>query len=108
VLGDTDAVATDEARTALLRLLPGDEDAAVSLKELEAATDANRATLQRALKLVTGIQSIGKGKRGDPHRYFLPVMVSAQTSISEGNHGQKQGQCADVDEHGRTGERACI
>jgi hypothetical protein len=89
VLGDADAVATDEAKDGLLRHLPTVEEAALTILELVTLTSAGRPALQRALKAVPGVRTIGKGKRGDPLRYFKPEEVSAQTSNSRFASEQK-------------------
>jgi hypothetical protein len=81
VIGDVEAAATDEAKAALLRILPGASDAALKTADLEALTGSDRAALQRALKTIPEVQTIGKGQKGDPLRYFRPEKVSAQTSI---------------------------
>ncbi|MDQ3525303.1 MAG: AAA family ATPase [Chloroflexota bacterium] len=95
VLGDTDAVEGDEAKDALLRMLPTSEGEAVSMDDLEDATGQKRVTLQRAIKSIQGVQTIGKGRKGDPLRYFRPEFVSAQTSNPVGTHGQNADEDAD-------------
>jgi AAA domain len=85
VLGDSDAVVEDQAKKAIKRHVPHGEAAAVTMEALISASGIDRAALQRAMKKIPEIQKTGKGKRGDPHRYFFP-MVSAQTSNPQGEH----------------------
>ena len=61
VLGDSDAVAHDEAREALERHLPTTEDAALPMSVLLSATGISHATLYRALKADPAVKTTGKG-----------------------------------------------
>jgi RecA-family ATPase len=84
VLGDTDAVAHDEAKDALRQHLPVTEDEALTMKDLQAVTGVNRATLSRALKTYPGLRIVGKGGKRDPLRYFRPEVDCVQTSNPKG------------------------
>jgi len=88
---ETRTGAQDEAKAALDRDLPTTESAAMSVETLTTITKINDSTLYRALKGHPGVKTIGKGKKGDPLRYFLPEVVSLQTSNPEGTHEKNQG-----------------
>lgn len=90
VLGDTEAAATDQAKAGLERHLPATAAEAIPMVRLEQLTGADRAAIQRALKSLPGVEKTGKGRKGDPHRYFRPVCVSAQTSNPEGSNEQNR------------------
>jgi hypothetical protein len=86
VLGTGAAVAAHEARAALLVDLPETETDAVNLDEfIQSHKDLTRSSCQRAIDALleapgSSVHRIGKGRRGDPHRYFRTVSHSAQTS----------------------------
>ena len=89
VLGDSDAVAADEAKDALNRYLPGDEQAAIPMSELVTVTKIAYATLYRVIKADPSIGTTGKGGKKDPLRYYRRGEVgSIQTSIPEREHEQ--------------------
>jgi hypothetical protein len=75
-LGDAEAVATQEARTAVLKAAPDNEGAALKEAELIAAAGVKRTVGQEVLRehLAAGLMvRIGGGKRGDPYRYWRPA-----------------------------------
>ena len=91
VLGDTDAVAADEAKAALLRHLPTDEQTALAMTDLLQLTGIPRVTLHRALKADPSIKTTGRGKKNDPHRYYRQGEVdSVQTSNPGTKHEQNR------------------
>jgi hypothetical protein len=80
VLGDSDAVAHDEATEALDRHLPTDMAAALTMAELLNLTGINAGTLDRALK-AQWITRTGRGGKKDPYRYYrIGEVDSFQTS----------------------------
>ena len=76
-LGDEAAVAFSDARTRLLRDLPRSESAALSMNELEARfKELSATTIERArdaLMVDGSVRRSGKGRKGDPFRYWAPV-----------------------------------
>lgn len=90
VLGDSEAVAHDEAREALERYLPTTEDTAVTMAELLTLTGINRATVNRAMKGLPNVQTLGKGGKKDPLRYYRPEVDCVQTSIPQGTREQNR------------------
>jgi hypothetical protein len=81
VLGDSDAVAHDEACEALERHLPATADEALTMAALLSTTSITAATLQRALR-APWVNRTGKGGKKDPYRYYRTGEVdSHQTSI---------------------------
>jgi hypothetical protein len=82
-LGDTEAVAAEEARTAVLMAAPSNEDDAMREADLLLAADVKRTVGQGAIRehLDAGrLCRTGEGKRGDPFRYWRPAdgeMLSA-------------------------------
>lgn len=75
--GSDAAVAELEARQAILRVLPGTEDGAMTLEELLAEVKedgVNRTTAQNAIKemLEQVVFQVGEGVKGDPYRYWQP------------------------------------
>jgi hypothetical protein len=82
-LGERVEMAHKEAKDAVVRALPEKESEAVDLQELVLRAALKRPTAQRAIDelLREGILSrIGKGKKGDPFRYFLSEIRSCPTS----------------------------
>jgi 5S rRNA maturation endonuclease (ribonuclease M5) len=74
VLGTSTEVAAIEAKSAILSSLPGTPDEAVDLAAIVEATKVARATAQRAITDLRNegrIQTVGKGKRGDPWKYYV-------------------------------------
>ena len=79
-----------EAEEVLLANAPDCEEKAKDLDDLLKGSKVARTTAQRVLKRLVGegkLIEIGKGKKGDPFRYFLPEKVSAQTTHI---YGQKE------------------
>jgi hypothetical protein len=82
-LGDTEAVAAEEARVAVLMAAPASEDEAMREADLLLAADVKRTVGQGSIRehLEAGrLCRTGEGKRGDPYRYWRPAegeMVSA-------------------------------
>jgi hypothetical protein len=83
VLGDSEAVAFDTAKAALVEHLPTSEALAVKMSDLMAATGMPRITLERAIEKIPDAQKTGRGKKNDPFKYFRGQKDCAQTSISE-------------------------
>jgi hypothetical protein len=83
-LGDKSAVATDEARAAIIATAPISEADAVTEKDLLKATGTRRTVGQDVLRALVNegtITRIGAGKRGDPYRCWRPGdKASAATS----------------------------
>ena len=74
-LGEPGETAVKDARDAILAAAPRTEMEALALKELVSGAKVSRQTAQRALdELVREgmLSRVGKGKRGDPFRYFIP------------------------------------
>jgi hypothetical protein len=74
-LGDTGAVAAEEARVAVLAAAPQTEEEALREAELVLAADVKRTVGQAAIRehLEAGrLCRAGEGKRGDPFRYWRP------------------------------------
>jgi hypothetical protein len=74
-LGDTEAVAAEEARAAVLQAAPTSEDKAMREADLLSAADVKRTVGQGAIReyLEAGrLCRTGEGKRGDPYRYWKP------------------------------------
>jgi DnaB-like helicase N terminal domain/AAA domain len=74
-LGEPGETAVKDAKDAILAVAPQTETEALALKELVSAAKVSRQTAQRALdELVREgmLGRVGKGKRGDPFRYFRP------------------------------------
>jgi hypothetical protein len=92
-LGSTSDVLYQEARDSIVSNAPTTEAEAVELGDLNESGEVRRATLQRIVKelLKAGnLRRVGKGKRGEPYRYFRavdPDIVSAQPSYL---YGQKR------------------
>jgi hypothetical protein len=87
VLGEYRETALKDAKDAIFRIAPRMEADAVALDELAKSADLTRPTAQRAIdKLVQDgqLSRIGKGKRGNPFRYFIPENCFCSTSPLEG------------------------
>jgi hypothetical protein len=83
-LGDAEAVATQEARGAVLKAAPDNEGAALKEADLLAAAGVKRTVGQEVLRehLAAGLMvRIGGGKRGDPYRYWHPAPGSEGQSV---------------------------
>jgi hypothetical protein len=77
VLGERRETAIRDAKDAILKIAPQCEAQAASEDELAKRADVTRTTAQRAIdELVRDGQlgRIGKGKRGNPFRYFIPEL----------------------------------
>lgn len=82
VVLDESAVAKAEAKGALLKAAPAHAGAALTLNELTEKTQVKRTTAQDAIDELTAqsrLQMVGKGVKGDPHRWFAPEIHSAET-----------------------------
>jgi hypothetical protein len=74
-LGDTEAVAAEEARAASRTAAPASEDEAIREADLLLAADVKRTVGQGAIREHLEIGRLcrtGEGKRGDPFRYWKP------------------------------------
>jgi hypothetical protein len=93
--GGSHDVATAEAEATILTTAPGSEDGAMNLDRFIEITGVGRTTAQRAIEALLSKQQlmrIGGGKKGDPHRYWAPKMVSAQTACLIGQKANGRGQ----------------
>lgn len=82
-LGTFANVAEAEAEKVLLSAAPRTEEEAASVEELIKGTEVARATAHRVVKSLCNrdkLFGVGKGKKGDPFRYFLTKKDSSQTS----------------------------
>jgi hypothetical protein len=82
-IGERREIALKDAKDAILRLAPQGEVQALALQELASRADLTRPTAQRAIdELIRDgqLSRIGKGKRGDPFRYFIPENRFCSTS----------------------------
>jgi hypothetical protein len=81
-LGTVANVAEAEAEQVLLAAAPRTEEEAAPVEDLIRGTEVSRSTAHRVLKSLCSRGSLlttGKGKRGNPFRYFLPESISFQT-----------------------------
>jgi len=86
VLGERRETVLKDAKDAILRVARRVETEAVGLDELSRAAELTRPTAQRAIDgLVRDgqLNRIGKGKRGNPFRYFTAEMPFCSTSHIE-------------------------
>jgi DnaB-like helicase N terminal domain/AAA domain/Bacterial regulatory proteins, gntR family len=89
-LGEPGETAVKDAKDVIFAAAPQTETEALALKELVSAAKVSRQTAQRALdELVREgmLSRAGKGKRGDPFRYFIPENRFCPTPIM---YGQKE------------------
>lgn len=89
-LGTESEIADREAEAVILDRAPESEDRAKSLDELLDGSSTSRTTAQRVVRrlaLEGQLTQIGRGKRGNPFRYFLSEKVSAQKADI---YGQKE------------------
>jgi NrS-1 polymerase HBD domain/AAA domain len=106
-LGDATAFAEQEARQAILEVLPAKAEHALSSGDLFdklKEQDIKRTSAQTALEALIGegeVVRTGAGKRGDPYRYYRPAKDSAETSTYRGGRKNPNGQ--EDDEYLRTG-----
>ncbi len=86
-LGERRETTLKDAKGSIFRIAPQAEAEAVDLQALTLAADLKRQTTQRAIdELVRDgmLSRIGKGKRGNPFRYFIPENRFCPTSHIEG------------------------
>lgn len=84
VLGGYRETVLKDAKDTVFRIAPHVEAEAVALEELAKSADLTRPTVQRAIdELVRGgqLSRIGKGKKGNPFRYFIPENRFCSTSL---------------------------
>jgi hypothetical protein len=77
-------VAAKDAEQALLNILPHDAAKAIPIEGVLAASTLGRTTVQTVIHLWETQGSVGRvgaGKKGDPHRYYLRQIPSADTSL---------------------------
>jgi len=68
-LGDVDAISLAQATVAILRILPSEEAAAMTIDGVLELAGVKRTTAQRVLKQPP-VKWVGKGVKGDPVRYW--------------------------------------
>ena len=88
-LGSAANVREADAEQVIIAAAPRTPEEAITLDELIKDSDVSRATAQRAAKnLCTRgmLLTLGKGKKGNPFRYFLPEKDSAQTPHIDGRN----------------------
>jgi hypothetical protein len=82
-LGRSRAVAAEEAKATILSAAPLEESRALTLKGFMSATGVAKTTADRAILTLLSMGRLartGKGKRGNPYRYWAPGIHSAQTA----------------------------
>jgi hypothetical protein len=97
-LGDATAFAEQEARQAILEVLPTKVEHALTSADLFdklKEQDVKRTSAQTALEALIGegeVVRTGAGKRGDPYRHYRPEKNSAETTSPPGrkNSGEEQ------------------
>jgi RecA-family ATPase len=92
-LGERRETTLKDAKDTIFRSAPQVEIEAADLQALTLAADLKRQTAQRAIEELVRdgmLSRIGKGKRGDPFRYFIPENRFCPTSHIEGAEKQKQ------------------
>jgi hypothetical protein len=85
-LGEQHETALKDAKNSIFAIAPQIETEAKDSKELAASTELSRPTAQRAIEELfrDGMLSrIGKGRKGDPFRYFIPENRFYSTSHIE-------------------------
>jgi hypothetical protein len=88
-LGSAANVREADAEQVITAAAPKTPEEAVTLEELIKDSDVSRATAQRAAKNLCArgtLLTLGKGKKGNPFRYFLPEKDSAQTAHIDGRN----------------------
>jgi predicted transcriptional regulator len=68
----------------LLKILPREATEALPLDDVVAASKCSRTTVQTVLERCESKEIVGRvgaGKRGDPYRYYLQRIPSADTSV---------------------------
>jgi hypothetical protein len=89
-LGSETEISDREAEAVIFGNAPESEDQAKSLDDLLKGSEVARTTAQRVAKRLVRegrLTELGKGKKGNPFRYFLPEKDSAQTTHI---YGQKE------------------
>jgi hypothetical protein len=98
-LGGIEMAALKAAKDSILAIAPESELEAMDLKELAESAEVPRATAQRAVKEQEGegdLVKVGKGKRGDPYRYFRPKKRSCPTSDIGGQKESGEGSSGEA------------
>jgi hypothetical protein len=85
VLGDSEAVALDEARAALGTALRTCIERAQTADELSDLIRKPRATVLRALKVMADVRETGRGVKNDPKRYYRSDSDQSPISGEIGN-----------------------
>ncbi|MFP8873032.1 MAG: AAA family ATPase, partial [Myxococcota bacterium] len=83
-LGSEAAMVAQEAERGILDTLPSAEEGALTLGDLSERSDSKRTALQTALKVLVRsgrVRVVGKGRKGDPRRYFLAAIDSAALTV---------------------------
>lgn len=91
-LGTESEISDREAEAAILGNAPDSEDEAKTLQDLLKGSETARTTGQRVAKRLVRegkLTEAGKGKKGNPFRYFVPEKDSAQTTHI---HGRKESE----------------
>ena len=94
-MGTEGEISEREAEEVIFGAAPESEEKAKTLDDLIDGSKTARTTAQRVVKrLATAgtLIEVGKGKRGNPFRYFLPEKVSAQTPYI---YGQKESEAVE-------------
>jgi hypothetical protein len=89
-MGTENEISEREAEGVIFASAPESEEKAKTLDDLLEGSEVARTTAQRVVKRLARegrLTQVGKGKRGNPFRYFLPEKVSAQTTRI---YGQKE------------------
>jgi hypothetical protein len=89
-MGTENEISEREAENVILGAAPDSEEHAKELAALIEGSEVSRTTAQRVIRRLVGehkLKQIGKGKKGDAFRYFLPEKDSAQTPHI---YGQKE------------------
>lgn len=93
-MGTETEISDREAETVILGNAPETEDQAKTLDDLLKGSETARTTAQRVVKRLVRegrLTEVGKGKKGNPFRYFLPEKDSAQTAHI---YGQKESEAS--------------
>ena len=93
-MGERRETTLKDAKDAIFRTAPSSEPEACDLQGICLGADVSRQTGQRAIDALVQdgqLSRIGKGKRGDPFRYFRPEIPFCPTSYIEGTETPKQG-----------------
>lgn len=92
-IGERRETTLKDGKDSIFRTAPEGESNALDLQALALAADQTRQTAQRAIEELVRdgmLIRIGKGKRGDPFRYFIPEKPFCPTSHIERAEKQKQ------------------